>query len=750
MSSPAVPLNPEDTLVLKEQLEGGYWKAELNGRAVKLQILDVRSASSPLSVSEPGSKRVKPLNRQKSGSGSKDSSTTSVIESAASSSASVGSSTTAAALPPPLPSDSILLTSPRGGNMVSSASAPSLNIQAIVSNPNLNNGTPRKGAGVPTTPKSEQSSGLAPPPPQPETPNSAISDEQRNSFRKRASLLLQGVSDATINAAKGAANLVRRRSKKNLDDPEDMDPSIPPPPPFPEGLLDTKDDEDPKKRRKAKKTPSSKQKRTEDIKRAVAMDIDSLRADLEMMRIEAEIAVKAFQEQTGTKMSDPKMLLVPSAEERMLEKMIEAPYQSLFKLNNKPVEASIALAPTRPLMYKTLFMPVFNVNSLSAEEKQLLTTLDFDVLPFKDRGDEEHVYLLLMNMFHDLGLIETFKIPEANLYRFLVLVARRYRDVPFHNFFHAFNVTQTMYFFLKTCQASNILAPLEIMAMLIATICHDCDHPGLNNDFQRKAQTRIAHLHKKSILENHHYLQCMAALSKPETNILLNLTQEQEDQIYTHLRDLILATDLAVHGIILKNLTERKKQLHRIWRSGSPQGLTDEDKKLIMCSMVKCSDLSNEIRKQNISRRWAKMVLEEFFAQSDKERELELPVTPFMDKHKIIIAKEQINFIEKLCMPLYTQISAVFTPLEACVRQLEENRDAWNIRLRLFFSEDSEEFKRLSNRSIWEREQVKAKTNNLSATLAERASGSGTVPKAHRRVTLSSQSNSSSSSEKKP
>eukprot|EP01122_Echinamoeba_exundans_P012849 TRINITY_DN54_c0_g1_i3.p1 TRINITY_DN54_c0_g1~~TRINITY_DN54_c0_g1_i3.p1 ORF type:complete len:512 (+),score=89.52 TRINITY_DN54_c0_g1_i3:1037-2572(+) len=502
-----------------------------------------------------------------------------------------------------------------------------------------------------------------------------------------------------------------------------------------------------------KKSASGKQKRSDEIKRTVLQDIEQLRSDLEMMRIEADIAVKAFQEQSGSKLSDPRMVLLQSPEEKMLEKMIEAPYSSLFKLNNKPVEASIALAPTRPLMYKTLFMPVFNVNSLSAEEKQLLTTLDFDVLPFKDRGDEEHVYLLLMNMFHDLGLIEHFKIPEANLYRFLVLVARRYRDVPFHNFFHAFNVTQTMYFFLKTCQAWNILAPLEILAMLIATICHDCDHPGLNNDFQRKAQTRIAHLHKKSILENHHYLQCMAALSKPETNILLNLTQEQEDQMYTHLRDLILATDLAVHGIILKNLTERKKQLHRIWRSGSPQGLTDEDKKLIMCSMVKCSDLSNEIRKQNISRRWAKMVLEEFFAQSDKERELELPVTPFMDKHKIIIAKEQINFIEKLCMPLYTQISAVFTPLEACVRQLEENRDAWNIRLRLFFSEDSEEFKRLSNRSIWEREQVKAKTNNLSATLAERASSSGSVPKAHRRVTLSSSASSSSSTgpgDKKP
>lgn len=213
---------------------------------------------------------------------------------------------------------------------------------------------------------------------------------------------------------------MRKRSKKNLDDPDDMDPSIPPAPPFPEGLLDmSEDSDDVKKRRKAKKSASTKQKRTEEIRRVVAHDLDQLRSELEMMRIEADIAVKAFQEQTGAKISDPRMLLQPSPEERMLEKMIEAPYSSLFKLNNKPVEASIALAPARPVIYKTLFMPTFNLNVLSTEEKQLLTTLDFDVLPFKDRGDEEHVYLLLMNMFHDLGLVETFHIPEANLYRYV-------------------------------------------------------------------------------------------------------------------------------------------------------------------------------------------------------------------------------------------------------------------------------------------------------------------------------------------
>ena len=42
------------------------------------------------------------------------------------------------------------------------------------------------------------------------------------------------------------------------------------------------------------------------------------------------------------------------------------------------------------------------------------------------------------------------------------------------------------------------------------------------------------------------------------------------------------------------------------------------------------------------------MVMQEFFAQSDKERELALPVTPFMDKHRVIIAKE-VTTIHAYC-----------------------------------------------------------------------------------------------------
>lgn len=459
----------------------------------------------------------------------------------------------------------------------------------------------------------------------------------------------------------------------------------------------------------------------------VKSDLLQIALDIEASHTDLSLIVRALETEAGIKLPDAtteeaQILEKLSKEQRFLDKMIDGSYAPLFNADPK-LKPGIALAPMRLLAFSELLIPPVNLAALSSEEKQSLQLLEFNVFPYKDENNEHHLRLLLMAMFYEFDLPRIFQIPDITLYRFFNVVSRKYRQVPFHNFYHAFNVTQTMYFFLTSCHASKVLGPLEIMALLIAAICHDCDHPGLNNDFQRKAQTRVYHMHKKSVLENHHYLQCMSALAHSESNILANLTQEDEDKIYIYVRDLILATDLSVHGLILKNLTERKKILAKFVKTSS-QGMEYEDRKLIMVSLMKCSDLSNEVRENNLSKLWAKLVMEEFLAQSGLERQLQLPVTPFMDAEKIIVTKEQMNFIEKLCLPLYTQLAQVFPEVEKCCLQLEQNRDIWQDRLRLFFS-SPEEIKKLSNKSIWEREQVKTKTNSsLSSTLSMQASNS--------------------------
>jgi len=232
----------------------------------------------------------------------------------------------------------------------------------------------------------------------------------------------------------------------------------------------------------------------------------------------------------------------------------------------------------------------------------------------------------------------------------------------------------------------------------------------------------LALLHKKSTLENHHLLQCMYIISQPQCDILSNLSHSQKDAILLYVRHLILATDLALHGPIHRTLLARKKSISKKLTIGK-ELVDDEDRLLIMCCLVKCADLSNEIRPTKIAQKWAMMVMQEFFAQSDKERELTLPVTPFMDKHRIIIAKEQMNFIDNLCLPLYENLVLIFPNIQYCIKQLQTNRTEWQKRMQSYYSDNPSGLKKLSNVSIWEsRDKVKEKKVNLKSLLSSHSS----------------------------
>ena len=85
-----------------------------------------------------------------------------------------------------------------------------------------------------------------------------------------------------------------------------------------------------------------------------------------------------------------------------------------------------------------------------------------------------------------------------------------YRNNPFHNFRHAFCVTQMMYVLIHGCRCVTMsrchdddindddcrlqdsLSKRDLCVLLTACICHDLDHPGFNNTYQINAKTELA------------------------------------------------------------------------------------------------------------------------------------------------------------------------------------------------------------------------------------------------------------------
>lgn len=86
--------------------------------------------------------------------------------------------------------------------------------------------------------------------------------------------------------------------------------------------------------------------------------------------------------------------------------------------------------------------------------------------------------------FQDLGFVQRFRLQRQTLACFLLMVQKGYRDVPYHNWSHAFAVAHFTYLLLRTETAHNALNELESFALFVASLCHDIDHRGTTNAFQ--------------------------------------------------------------------------------------------------------------------------------------------------------------------------------------------------------------------------------------------------------------------------
>ena len=58
--------------------------------------------------------------------------------------------------------------------------------------------------------------------------------------------------------------------------------------------------------------------------------------------------------------------------------------------------------------------------------------------------------------------------------------------------------------------------------------------------------------------------------------------------------------------------------------------------------MVHCSDLSNPTKPLDIYRQWVDRIMEEFFRQGDREREIGMEISPMCDRYNATIEKSQV------------------------------------------------------------------------------------------------------------
>nr|XP_054398558.1 high affinity cGMP-specific 3',5'-cyclic phosphodiesterase 9A isoform X3 [Pongo abelii] len=339
-------------------------------------------------------------------------------------------------------------------------------------------------------------------------------------------------------------------------------------------------------------------------------------------------------------------------------------------------------------------VPTYPKYLLSPETIEALRKPTFDVWLW----EPNEMLSCLEHMYHDLGLVRDFSINPVTLRRWLLCVHDNYRNNPFHNFRHCFCVAQMMYSMVWLCSLQEKFSQTDILILMTAAICHDLDHPGYNNTYQINARTELAVRYNDiSPLENHHCAVAFQILAEPECNIFSNIPPDGFKQIRQGMITLILATDMARHAEIMDSFKEKMENFDYS---------NEEHMTLLKMILIKCCDISNEVRPMEVAEPWVDCLLEEYFMQSDREKSEGLPVAPFMDRDKVTKPTAQIGFIKFVLIPMFETVTKLFPMVEEIMLQpLWESRDRY------------EELKRIDDAM----KELQKKTDSLMSGATEKS-----------------------------
>ncbi|XP_067895373.1 cGMP-specific 3',5'-cyclic phosphodiesterase isoform X1 [Heterodontus francisci] len=302
-----------------------------------------------------------------------------------------------------------------------------------------------------------------------------------------------------------------------------------------------------------------------------------------------------------------------------------------------------------------------------------LKLLDFRFSDF-DLSEVETT-LAAIRMFTDLNFLQNFQMKYEVLCRWILSVKKNYRrHVVYHNWRHAFNTAQCMFAVLKSGRIQNKLTDLETLALIIATLSHDLDHRGVNNAFIKRSEHPLAQLYCHSMMEHHHFDQCVMILNSPGNQILSGLSLDEYKMTLKMIEQAILATDLAIY-------MKRREEFFDLVKTNQFDWEVKSHKELLMGMLMTACDVSAITKPWPVQQKTAELVATEFFEQGDKERE-ELKIEPIdlMNREKRDqIPSMQVGFIDAICVKLYEALAGVS---EACLPLLEgcrNNRKNWEM-----------------------------------------------------------------------
>ncbi len=295
-------------------------------------------------------------------------------------------------------------------------------------------------------------------------------------------------------------------------------------------------------------------------------------------------------------------------------------------------------------------------------------THNFDVLKIDDVFILRNIVCFIFKTFFER--MDYNKVNCICLKGFIKDVCESYKDVTYHNFYHATHILHTTYILLEQCGLFNKLNPDVLFSVLISALVHDIGHPGNNNLFEVNTCSELAcRYNDLSVLEQYHCHLAFELIKKHA--IFQNYTHDEFIICRKTIISSILGTDMANHKVILDTM-KTKKDTRFNYDS-------IEDQYLLAKIFVHAADIGNPIQEFELYEQWAKKVSFEFYLQTEKEKEKGLkPFTSFNINSSISFYNHEMKYITYICKPYWETLSELFDELKPLYHQINSNYDKYS------------------------------------------------------------------------
>ena len=308
--------------------------------------------------------------------------------------------------------------------------------------------------------------------------------------------------------------------------------------------------------------------------------------------------------------------------------------------------------------------------SLSSKPEDICTW-NFNVLDIKDKALLRKVIYQVFSLsvnFDDIGV-------DSKIFRNYVReAASLYKEVIFHNFYHAACITHVTFMLMRdTIDIVKLPKTLQF-GLLLSALVHDIHHPGNTNLFEINSKSELSILYNdQSVLENHHCSMAFRLMTRPGLNVLGSMKVEDQRDVRKLMIGSIMATDMSRHADLMEETLVRSNH-QSAW---NPDELTEQI--FYAKILLHAADLSNPTRNFPVAFEWANRIAAEFNEQTKLEVAAGLPVLSFMvATDETTIVKNELSFSTYVVAPMWRGLVKLFPQYHYLLDNLSANASQYS------------------------------------------------------------------------